>query len=91
MRLEMVDPVAAQELLLALDELGPVLAQRQDEQVLVLWPAGEADVPDEWDEETFAELMFFLRAWKGHDPGRSLTVLEERPLELPDEVFRLAS
>ena len=91
MRLEVADAVAAQELLEALERAGPVLAHRREREILLLWPATEADDPSEWDEQTFAELIFFLRAWSGRDPRRSLRVLEERPLEVPEQVFRLAS
>jgi hypothetical protein len=91
MRLEAADTAAAQDLLLALEQIGPVLLQRQDREILLLWPATDSDDADEWDEQTFAELIFFLRAWSGNHPRRSLTVLEERPIEVPEEVFRLAS
>jgi predicted ATPase len=91
MRLEVADAVAAAELLDALEQAGPVVVQRQEREVLVLWPATEADDADEWDEQTFAELTFFLRAWSGRDPRRSLTVLEERPIEVPAYIFRRAS
>lgn len=91
MRLEVTDPVAAEDLLIAFEEVGPALIQRRGDEILLLWPAIDADDPDEWEEQTFAELMFFLRAWRGLDPRRSVTVLEERSLELPDQVFRLAS
>jgi len=46
----------------------------------------EADDPDEWDEYTFAELVFFLRAWSGSDPARAIEVLEERPVTLHDDL-----
>ena len=59
--------------------------------MLVLWPALEADDLDEWDEQTFAELVFVLRAWSGRNPRRDLTVLEGCPIEAPEEVFRRAS
>jgi hypothetical protein len=91
MRLEVADATAAQELLEELERTGPALLHRQEGEILLLWPALDADDADEWDEQTFAELMFFLRAWSGRDPRRSLTVLEERPIEVPEQVFRLAS
>jgi hypothetical protein len=91
MRLEAAEAVAAQELAATLEQTGPVLVHRQEREVFLLWPAVDADDPDEWDEETFAELVFFLRAWSGSDPVRSLTVLDERPLDVPAEVFRIAS
>jgi hypothetical protein len=68
-----------------------VVLEQTKSIVSVLWPAAEADDPDEWDERTFAELVFFLRAWSGTDPRRELTVLEERSVEVPTEVLRRAS
>jgi hypothetical protein len=63
----------------------------RDERVLTaVWPATEADDPDEWDEYTFAELIFFLRAWAGSDPARTLEVLEERPVSLGELDTRVA-
>lgn len=91
MRLEVAEAAAAHELQEALEAAGPVLLHRHERELLLLWPALDADDPDEWDEQTFAELMFFLRAWAGPDPRRALTVLEQRPLEVPEQVFRLAS
>jgi len=91
MRLQAAEATEAQALIGALEQLGPVVLQRQENLVLLLWPATEADDPDEWDEQTFAELIFFLRAWRGDDPKRELTVLEERPIEVPEHVFRRAS
>jgi hypothetical protein len=91
MRLEAAEAVAAQELVATLEQTGPVLVHRREREVFLLWPAVDADNPEEWDEETFAELVFFLRAWSGVDPVRSLTVLDERPLDVPAEVFRIAS
>ncbi len=58
--------------------------------VTAVWPATEADDPDEWDEYTFAELIFFLRAWAGTDPARTLEVLEERPVSLGELDSRVA-
>jgi hypothetical protein len=91
MRLEVADAAAASELLKSLEQAGPVLLHQQEREILLLWPATDADDPDEWDEQTFAELIFFLRAWSARAPMRSLTVLEERPIDVPEEVFRLAS
>jgi hypothetical protein len=59
--------------------------------VTVLWPAAEADEPDEWEERTFAEAALFLRAWGDRDPRRDLTVLEERPVDALNDVLRRAS
>jgi hypothetical protein len=91
MRLEVAEPTAAQDLQDALERVGPVLLHRHEREILLLWPAIDADDPDEWDEQTFAELTFFLRAWAGLEPARALTVLEQRPIEVPEQVFRLAS
>jgi hypothetical protein len=63
----------------ALTEEGAIVS-REERTVSAIWPATEADDPDEWDEYTFAELVFFLRAWAGRDPARGLEVLEERPV-----------
>jgi hypothetical protein len=91
MRVQAAGAAEAQVLMEALEEMGPVLLQRQEREVLILWPALETDDSDEWDEQTYAELIFFLRAWSGREPERELTVLEERPIEVPEQVFRLAS
>ena len=91
MRLEVAEAAAALDLQQALEDAGPVLLHLHEREILLLWPALEADDPDEWDEQTFAELTFFLRAWAGRDPSRALSVLEQRPIEVPEEVFRLAS
>jgi|GEM_PF-2771939 len=91
MRLAVAEATAAQELLEDLERAGPVLLDREDGVIRLLWPAIGGDDPDEWDEQTFVELMFFLRAWSGRNPSRSLTLLEERPIEVPEHVFRLAS
>jgi hypothetical protein len=91
MRLQAAGVEEAEALMEALELVGPVVLQRQESIVLVLWPGLDADDPDEWDEQTYAELIFFLRAWTGHDPSRELIVLEDRPMEVPEEVFRRAS
>ena len=91
MRLRVAEAAEAEALAEALEQTGPAVPQRRERVVLLLWPTTKADDPDEWDEQTFAELVFFLRAWSGRDPRRELAVLEERPLEVPEEVFRLAS
>jgi hypothetical protein len=91
MRLQAAGAAQAQALIEALEPIGPVLLQRQDRVVLILWPALDADDLDEWDEQTFAELVFFLRAWSRDDASRELVLLEERPIEVPEEVFRRAS
>jgi hypothetical protein len=91
MRVEVAEAASARELVDALQEIGPVVLNRHLREVLLLWPCMDADDLDEWDEQTFAELVFFLRAWSNRDPGRAITVLEERPLDVPERIFRLAS
>jgi hypothetical protein len=91
MRLQVAEVEEAVALMEALEQMGPVVLQRQERVVLLMWPPLETDDPDEWDEQTFVELIFFLRAWSGRHPARELTVLEERPVEVPEEVFRRAS
>ena len=91
MRLQVAEAAEAEALTEALERIGPVVLQRQDRVVLLLWPALETDDPDEWDEQTFVELIFFLRAWSGRNPARELVVLEERPIEVPEVVFQRAS
>jgi hypothetical protein len=91
MRLELAEAEAARELQEDLERTGPALLHQHESEILLLWPGIDADDPDEWDEQTFAELMFFLRAWSGRDPRRALTVLEEWPIEVPEQLFRLAS
>jgi hypothetical protein len=66
------------------------IVSRTDLTVSAVWPATEADDPDEWDEYTFAELVFFLRAWAGRDPARTIEVLEERPVVLDHAGSRVA-
>jgi hypothetical protein len=91
MRLLVAELAEAETLAEALAEQEAVLSEREGAVVSLLWPQAEADEPDEWDEGTFVELVFFLRAWSGDDPGRQLIVLEERPVEVPTEIFRRAS
>ncbi|MBV8949266.1 MAG: hypothetical protein JOZ99_00205 [Actinobacteria bacterium] len=52
--------------------------QREDTVVTAVWPATDADETERWEEYTFTELVFFLRAWAGTDPRRRVDVLEER-------------
>jgi hypothetical protein len=79
----------AEDLAGALTAHGAVV-ERDERIVTAVWPATEADDPDEWDEYTFAELIFFLRAWAGTDPARGLEVLEERPVSLDELDSRVA-
>ena len=66
------------------------VVEREERVITAVWPATEADDPDEWDEYTFAELIFFLRAWAGTDPARTLEVLEERPVSVGELDTRVA-
>lgn len=79
----------ATDLALALAAHGAVV-DRDERVVSAVWPATEADEPEEWDEYTFAELIFFLRAWAGTDPARLIEVLEERPVSLDEVDTRVA-
>jgi len=54
--------------------------ERDGAVLTVVWPASEADELERWEEYTFTELVFFLRAWAGTDPRRRIDVLEERLL-----------
>ena len=96
MRLQVAEAAEAEGLANALREtlgdLGAaVVLEKQLRRLSVLWAAGEADEPEEWDEQAYAELVFFLRAWSGDDPGRELTILEERAVDVSETVFRRAS
>lgn len=95
MHLQVADPAEAETLANALREtlgqLGAVALERRLRRLSVLWAAAETDEPDEWDEQAYAELVFFLRAWTADDPLRELTVLEERAVDVSETVFRRAS
>lgn len=82
------EPEAA-DLAGALTAHGAVV-ERDERLISAVWPATEADDPDEWDEYTFAELIFFLRAWAGTDSARAIEVLEERPVLLDELDSRVA-
>ena len=91
MRLHVADAVEAERLVTALAETASPQAvglERHGQVVSVLWPAAKADEPAEWDEQAFAELVFFLRAWSGTDPRREIIVLEERPMDVEADRFR---
>jgi hypothetical protein len=56
--------------------------------VSAFWPETEGDVPEEWDEYMFSELVFWLRAWMlDNDPDRDITMLEGRPVEIDERAF----
>jgi hypothetical protein len=83
-RLRLPEEQEALDLAASLSAEG-ALVSRTDATVTAIWPATEADDPDEWDEYTFAELVFFLRAWAGTEPRRAIDVLEERPVTLHED------
>jgi hypothetical protein len=90
MRLVVADLAEAAALAESLDDQGARAVQ--DEHVLsLLWPETEADEPEAWEEYVFAELVFWLRAWTGQEPGRAITVLEERAIEVDAALIRRAS
>jgi hypothetical protein len=68
-----------------------IVLERQEGFLSLLWPVTAADDPEEWEEQGFAELVFFLRAWSGTRPERQITVLEERPVDAAAELVRRAS
>jgi hypothetical protein len=84
-RLRLAQEPEALDLATSLEAEG-ALVSRAENTVTAVWPATEADDPDEWDEYTFAELVFFLRAWAGSDPARAIEVLEERPVTLQNDL-----
>ena len=88
-RLRLPEEPEAIDLETSLSAEGAIVS-RTDRTVSAVWPATEADDPDEWDEYTFAELVFFLRAWAGSDRARAIEVLEERPVSLSDLGSRVA-
>ena len=93
MQLHVAEVEEAAALATALAEQSPMILDRAGNVVSFTWPAADADEPQKWDEDEhpFTELIFFLRAWSGQDPHRELTVLEERPVDLPEQFFRRAS
>ena len=94
MRLNVAEATEAERLVEDLAEAvgrRVVVLERQEGFVSLLWPVTPADDPDEWDEQGFAELVFFLRAWSGERPEREITVLEERPVNAAEELLRRAS
>ncbi len=90
MRLVVADLAEASALATSLHVHG-ALASQDEHVVSVLWPETEADEPEEWEEYVFTELIFWLRAWAGQEPGRAITVLEERPAEVDEALIHRAS
>jgi hypothetical protein len=91
MRLRVAEAAEAEALAAGLTQQGAVLLEQEAGILALLWPATEADEPEEWDERTFAEVVVFLRAWSADDPKRAVTVLEERPVDVPEDSLRRAS
>jgi hypothetical protein len=90
MRLVVADLAEAAALAESLDDQG-ARAVRHEHVLSLLWPETEADEPEAWEEYVFAELVFWLRAWSGQEPGRAITVLEERAIEVDAALMRRAS
>ena len=90
-RLHLADVTEAGAFAAAVAELRPIVLARSGNVVSFTWPASQPDDPAEFDEQTFKELVYLLRRWSGGNPNRELTVLEERPVDVPEEFFRRAS
>jgi hypothetical protein len=80
MRLQVPSEREAGELARELEAHGAEV-ERTGDIVTSVWHASDADHPDHWDDYSFPELLFFLRAWAGENAERQLVVLEERPLQ----------
>lgn len=91
MRLEVAEETEAQRLAEALSKPDRCFCTGRNASFSSSWRGQEADDPDEWDEQTFAELVFFLRAWSGPNPNHRPALPEERPRYVPDQTFRRAS
>ena len=98
MRLHVAEVEEAAVLVGALREMlvqeHAVVDEAQSHVVSLLWgerEPGEDEEADEWDEQAYAELLFFLRAWSGQDPRREVTILGHGLVQLSEEVFRRAS
>lgn len=79
MRMQLPAEDEAGELARELEQRGADV-ERSGAIVTSVWRASEADHLDHWDDFSFPELVFFLRAWAGANADRQLVVLEERPL-----------
>ncbi len=90
-RVVVADLAEAAGLAAQLNEHGADVSQ--DEHVVsILWLETTADNPEEWEENAFVELIFWLRAWSGDDPRREIVILDERPVEIDEaQTIRRAS
>lgn len=79
MRMQLPAEREAGELASELERRGADV-ERSGSIVTSIWRASDADHLDLWDDYSFPELLFFLRAWAGGKADRQLVVLEERPL-----------
>lgn len=95
MWLQVADAAEAGTLVRALEEMleGQTAAVREEElkTLSVLWAEGETDEGEDWDEQAYAELMFFVRAWSGRNPRREVTVLADGIVDVAEGFFRRAS
>lgn len=98
MRLHVAEVEEATVLVDALRELlareQAVVDDAQAHVVSLLWGERESEdgeEADEWDEQAYAELLFFVRAWSGQSPVREVTILGHGLVELSQETFRRAS
>jgi hypothetical protein len=82
-RLVVADVAEATELSARLREYG-ALVSRDEHVVAVVWPEMEADEPEHWEEYAFTELIFWLRAWAADNPGRDITIMDERPVDVDE-------
>lgn len=87
LRLAVAGLSEAAELAAHLEAQGAAVLQNEH-VVSALWPETEGDVPEEWDEYLFSELVFWLRAWMSNSgPDRDVTMLEGRPVDVDERQF----
>ena len=98
MRLHVAEVEEAAVLVDALREMlvreHAVVDEAQSHVVSLLWgerEPGADEEADEWDEQAYAELLFFLRAWNGQDSRREVTILGHGLVQLSEEALRRAS
>lgn len=95
MRLHVAEAEEAQALASALREMldgqPAFVLEEQPDTLSVLWAESEVDEDEEWDEQAYAELVFFLRSWSGDHPRRDLTILAEGLVDMTKASFRRAS